>query len=158
MHSRCAFFKKCLRWVTGALWVVLEWTECESGAVNFYSIIGNNTKKQMEDIFSVTGGTPQTIHHWFSIFSLFEAKACPKWKLCARLQATFRELKTPLIYPRETLWHWWFWIESWKYFLFLLLPATSPLLLVVPQELNPSNQHHMSLKAAGKLWNLLLPL
>lgn len=44
--------------------------------------------------------------------------------------------------------------------LLVLLLSTSPphLLLVSPQELNPSNQHHMSWKAAGKLWNLLLPL
>lgn len=44
-----------------------------------------------------------------------------------------------------------------KILLLLLLPPTSPLLLVAPYKPNPSNQHHMSWKAAGKLWNLLLP-
>lgn len=48
---------------------------------------------------------------------------------------------------------------SFFFFFLFFLPPPPPLLLrVAPPEPNPSNQHHMSWKAAGKLWNPLLPL
>lgn len=92
------------------------WIGCKRRAVNFCGVIGKNTRKQMEEVFQFWwNGTYNT--SLVSIFRLSEAKSKPEWKLCARLRATFREPRTPVIYPRETSWLWGFWAQSWKYFL-----------------------------------------
>lgn len=44
--------------------------------------------------------TQQFFLYIYLDFFFFKVKSTPKWKLCGRLQATFSEPKTPLIYPR----------------------------------------------------------
>lgn len=95
------FFFHCPRWTTGALWVALEWIGCKRGSVKVCCIIGNYTKKQMEEA---------SLSFGWNIFGLFVLnKLSSRWMLSVGLQATFGELKTPLIYHRETSWRWWFW-------------------------------------------------
>lgn len=63
--------------------------------------ISHYTKKQMEEA---------SLSFGWNIFGLFVLnKLSSRWMLSVGLQATFGELKTPLIYHRETSWRWWFW-------------------------------------------------
>lgn len=105
------------------------WIGCKRGAAKFCGVIGKNTRKQMEEVFQLWwNGTYNTL--LVSIFRLPEAKSGPEWKLCARLRATLTEPRTLVIYPRETLWLWWFWAQSWKYFLFSSSSSSSHLPLL----------------------------
>lgn len=130
MDTQCVL-RRSRRWaLCGQLWKDVHGYQQKSAA------------SRWRRLFSVMNGT------YLDLFTLFSAHQVPNECCVQGCKPPQRDLMALMILNRVP-----------KIFPFLQCRlSTTPSLLAAPQEFNPSNQLHMSWKAAGKLWNLLLPL